>query len=325
MSNSARDVQPGYSPKRYLSHLSQTAFDSDSWKKLVETGSLRSFGDDGFLPSLLPDYIDELNHRPQPYKTMSLPPVSPSSSMLGSFTFYKSALSTGAASMVSLPSVNSETVDELSARSACTFVESLADRLAEVDSESGFKQDYDALSAKEKEDLLTQLLMEVTLHGQGDVITIPTQDMAKSSTINTDTSYLTDDRDSKSVESLQSYHSVKPLPSEDSDKTKSINSAKSSKSLTSGKSSRSSLRAKSFDSSKSVKSVQSSGTPVCSLPPIVSKESVPDSAGFKDVEKKAKASLSSSGSGLSLVVDTFALGLNGIDIEIEDDSFYLGL
>jgi hypothetical protein len=136
MSGSARDVQPGYSPKRYLSHLSHTTFDPDSWKKLVETGSLKSFGttDDGFLPSLLADkYGNPLNHRPAPYKTMSLPPVSPSSSMVGSFTFYNHALSTGAASMVSLPSVNSETIDDqLSAKTVGTFVESLAERLAEV-------------------------------------------------------------------------------------------------------------------------------------------------------------------------------------------------
>jgi hypothetical protein len=135
MSGSARDVQPGYSPKRYLSHLSQTAFGPDSWKKLFETGSLKSFGtDDGVLPSLLQDeYGNPLNHRPPPYKTMSLPPVSPSNSMVGSFTFYKHALSTGAASMVSLPSVDSVTVDDqLSAKTAGTFVESLAERLAEV-------------------------------------------------------------------------------------------------------------------------------------------------------------------------------------------------
>lgn len=136
MRGSARDVQPGYSPKRYLSHLSHTTFDPDSLKKLVETGSLKSFGstNDGFLPFLLPEeYGNPLNHRPPPYKTMSLPPVSPSSSMIGSFTFYKSALSTGAVSMVSLPSVNSESVDDhLSSRTVGSFVESLADRLAEV-------------------------------------------------------------------------------------------------------------------------------------------------------------------------------------------------
>ena len=136
MSGSARDVQPGYSPKRYLSHLSHTTFDQDSWKKLVETGSLKSFGttDDSFLPSFLPNEYDyDLNHRPPPYKTMSLPPVSPSNSMVGSFTFYKHALSTGAASMVSLPSINSDTADDqLSARTVGSFVESLAERLAEV-------------------------------------------------------------------------------------------------------------------------------------------------------------------------------------------------
>ena len=136
VSGSARDVQPGYSPKRYLSHLSQTTFDAESWKKLVESGLLKSFSsiDDSFLPSLVPDeYGGNLHHRPQPYKTMSLPPVSPSSSMLGSFTFYKHALSTGAASMVSLPSVNSETIDDhVSVKTAGTFVESLTERLAEV-------------------------------------------------------------------------------------------------------------------------------------------------------------------------------------------------
>ena len=135
MSGNARDVQPGYSPKRYLNHLSQN-LGEESWKKLVESGLLKSFSstDDSFLPPLLPDkYGSDLQHRPPPYTTMSLPPVSPSSSMLGSFTFYKHALSTGAASMVSLPSVNSEIVDDqLSAKTAGTFVESLAERLAEV-------------------------------------------------------------------------------------------------------------------------------------------------------------------------------------------------
>lgn len=137
MSGNARDVQPGYSPKRYLGHLSHT-FDPEQWKRLVETGSLKSFGtaDDGYL-SFLPDYDHHLNRQPPPYKTMSLPPVSPSSSMLGSFTFYKHALSTGAASMVSLPSMGSENVDSINAdhisvKSAATFAESLADRLAEV-------------------------------------------------------------------------------------------------------------------------------------------------------------------------------------------------
>ncbi|CAB3984771.1 Hypothetical predicted protein, partial [Paramuricea clavata] len=284
MSGNARDVQPGYSPKRYLSHLSHTTFDPDSWKKLVETGSLKSFGttDDGFLPSLLADkYGNPLNHRPAPYKTMSLPPVSPSSSMVGSFTFYNHALSTGAASMVSLPSVNSETIDDqLSARTVGTFVESLAERLAEVESESGFKKDYETLSAKEKEELLTQLLMDVTLHNQGDVITVPTQTIAESSTVNTDISYLSDTKRSESHESPESYHSIKTLPTQ---KTKSTASNKSTTSLLSDKSLRSGRRPKSAGSSKSSKSVPSRTTSVCSLPPIVTKDAV-DLENRKDTD-----------------------------------------
>ena len=321
MSGSARDVQPGYSPKRYLSHLSHTTFDPDSWKKLVETGSLKSFGtDDSFLPSLLPDeYGNPLNHRPPPYKTMSLPPVSPSNSMVGSFTFYKHALSTGAASMVSLPSVNSGTVDDqLSAKTAGTFVESLAERLAEVESEAGFKKDYETLSAKEKEDLLTQLLMDVTLHNQGDVITVPAQAMADSSTVNTDISYLSNTKDSQSHETIESYHSMRTLPSE---KAKSASTSnKGTRSSTRGKSLRSERTLKSAGSSKSLKSQASGATTVCSLPPIISKDNI-SVTGLEHESKKA--SLSSSCSGPSVVINDPEVGLNGIDIEIDNDSVYL--
>ena len=321
MSGSARDVQPGYSPKRYLSHLSHTTFDPDSWKKLVETGSLKSFGtDDTFLPYLLPDeYGNPLNHRPPPYKTMSLPPISPSNSMVGSFTFYKHALSTGAASMVSLPSVNSGTMDDqVSAKTAGTFVESLAERLVEVESEAGFKKDYETLTAKEKEDLLTQLLMDVTLHNQGDVITVPAQAMTDSSTVNTDTSYLSDTKDSQSHKAIETYHSMRTLPSKKAMSASTNN--KGTRSSTSGKSLRSDRTLKSGGSTKSLKSQASRTTTVCSLPPIVSK----DNMLVADLENESKKnSLSSSRSGLSVVINDPEVGLNGIDIEIDNDSVYL--
>jgi hypothetical protein len=157
--------------------------------------------------------------------------------------------------------------------------------------------------------------MDVTLHNQGDVITVPTQTIAESSTVNTDISYLSDTKRSESHESPESYHSIKTLPTQ---KTKSTASNKSTTSLLSDKSLRSDRRPKSAGSSKSSKSVPSRTTSVCSLPPIVSKDAV-------DLENRSKsASLSSSRSGLSLVIDNFEVGLNGIDIEIDDDSFHLG-
>ena len=157
--------------------------------------------------------------------------------------------------------------------------------------------------------------MDVTLHNQGDVITVPTQTIAESSTVNTDISYLSDTKRSESHELPESYHSIKTLPTQ---KTKSTASNKSTTSLLSDKSLRSDRRPKSPGSSKISKSVPSRTTSVCSLPPIVSKDAV-------DLENRSKsASLSSSRSGLSLVIDNFEVGLNGIDIEIDDDSFHLG-
>lgn len=104
----------------------------------MESGSLKNLNvlDESFLASTISDdYGNSLNNRPPPYKTMSLPPVSPSNSMLDSYTFYNNAFSTGAASMVSQPSMNVETTEDqlsLSDRTAGTFVESLKERLAEV-------------------------------------------------------------------------------------------------------------------------------------------------------------------------------------------------
>ena len=167
------------------------------------------------------------------------------------------------------------------------------------------------MTAKEKEDLLTQLLMDVTLHNQRDVITVPTQTMPQTSTVNTDISYLSNTKDSKSVESLESYHSMTSAPRE---KTKSRNSRKSDKSLTSGQ------RQKSSDSQRRLKSVASRTSSVCTLPPIVSKDNMSD---VVDLGSK-KASLSSSRSGLDVFVNDFEVGLDGIEVEVDDDSFPVG-
>lgn len=210
--NSGRDVRPGFSPKRYLSHLGYTSLDPDSWRKLAETGSLKSLGmleDDVCLPLLLQDreFGDKLlRQRPQPYTTMSLPPVSPSNSMLGSFTFYKHGMSTGAASMVSMNSER-ETVG--------SFAESLSDRLAEVESQSGFKRSYESLSSKEKEDLLTQLLVDVTLHNQGEMRHASPESTLESRSAETAVSVLADSNSSKSLKSVSKssgFSSVCSLP-----------------------------------------------------------------------------------------------------------------
>ena len=282
--NSGRDVRPGFSPKRYLNHLGYTSLDPDSWKKLAETGSLKNLGmleDDEFLPLLLQDreFGDKLLHqRPQPYTTMSLPPISPSSSMLGSFTFYKHGMSTGAASMMSM---NSESqADHISRESIGSFVESLSDRLAEVESQPGFKQSYESLSSKQKEDLLTQLLVDVTLHNQGEMNHVSPESTVESPSVQTTVSVLADSKSSKSLKSV----------------------------------------------SKS--SVFSS---VCSLPPIVSTEvdqhtDSTVSGDSKDPHIKGMPFdiLSSSSSVLDLTEGVPAVGLDGIDIEIADNTSDLG-
>lgn len=209
----------------------------------------------------------------------------------------------------------------------------------QVESEDGFKKDYETLTSKEKEDLLTQLLMDVTLHNQGEVITVPvhtkeiTEDQACAST---DISYISDTKPSKSLESLQSYNSVQTLPRDEkrsrSRQTKSSSSMKSirtgrmqmsdkrSESSKPGKRSRSS---KSDIRSKSSVSVPSRNGSVCSLPPImVPRTSTPDKDDLKNVSNNV--SLSSSHSGLGLVVADFEVGLNDVDIEVGDSLFYLG-
>lgn len=250
----------------------------------MDTGSLKSLGpleDDGFLPLLLEDPElgrKLLRQRPQPYTTMSLPPVSPSSSMLGSFTFYQHGMSTGAASMVSMNSLNSDSLDEcLSAKTAGTYVESLTERLAEVESESGFKRNYESLTPKEKEQLLTQLLMDVTMHNQGDIPSTLSENTAESPTLDTIIPRLSNTESSKSLKSL----------------------------------------------SKS--SVASS---VCTLPPIVRQGTDSNvSVDLKDTQAEGRQHnvLSSSLSGLGIQERDPGIGLDGIDIEIAEDSVDLGL
>jgi hypothetical protein len=188
--------------------------------------------------------------------------------------------------------------------------------LKKVESEAGFKKDYETLTAREKEDLLTQLLMDVTLHNQGDVITVPTHAGADSPTMNTDISYISDTKYSKSHETAESYyHSMKTPTSEKAKST--LTSNKSTRSSTSGKSVRSGPRVKSISSSKSLRSLASRTTSVCTLPPIVPKDTMSS-------ESKNAVSLSSSHSGLSVLINDPEIGLNGIDIEIDDDPFYIG-
>ena len=162
--------------------------------------------------------------------------------------------------------------------------------------------------------------MDVTLHNQGEVIIVPAQTMADSLTADTDISYLSDTKDSRSHKSLESYHSMKTLPSE---KAQSVTSNRSKRSSTSGKGLRSDRKSKSAGSSKSLKSAPSRTTTVCSLPPIVSKDNISDAGDLENISKRS--SLSSSHSGLNVVINDFGVELNGIDIEIDDDSFHLGM
>ena len=151
--------------------------------------------------------------------------------------------------------------------------------------------------------------MDVTLHNQGDVIAVPTQTHAESSTVNTDMSYLSGTKDSDKL--LESYHSVITAPSE---------KARSRDSITSDKSLRPGQMQKSTDSQKSLKSVASRTSSMCTLPPIVSKDNMSD---VVDLGSK-KTSLSSSRSALSVIVNDFGVGLNNIDVEVDDESFCVG-
>lgn len=164
------------------------------------------------------------------------------------------------------------------------------------------------LTEKEKEDLLTKLLMDVTLHNQGDVITVPTQVMLNSSsTVNTEVSYISDTKGSKSHESVESCRSVKTFASE-----KTLAS-----SFESVRSEKIDQRPKSVVSAKRVKSVEKSRTQaVCPLPPIVFKDGI-------GLEKKSNnASLSCLRSDVSVNMNDFDVGLNNIDIEIDDNLYH---
>ena len=158
-------MRPGFSPKRYIATLGNS-LQQDTWKRLAAAGSLKdpalltydpegaAVHRDGAVRGLFPD-------KPQPYSTMSLPPLSPSSSMFeSSFHFYKNGMSTGAASMISL---NSETEEYAPSSRALSPAESLSNRLSEVEFLPQRRDSYQQLNAKQKEDLLSQLLLQKTL------------------------------------------------------------------------------------------------------------------------------------------------------------------
>ena len=160
-----RAIRPGFSPKRYIANLGRTLQD-ESWEKLAASGSLKDptlqcyDQHAGFLP--LPD-------KPQPYSTMSLPPISPSHSMLDhSFNFYQNGMSTGAASLISL---NSEDQSEYAPSSrALSPAESLSERLSEVNPFPVRKDNrYALLNSRQKADLLSQMLVHSTLHSDSDM------------------------------------------------------------------------------------------------------------------------------------------------------------
>lgn len=158
-------MRPGFSPKRYIATLGNS-LEGDTWKRLAAAGSLKDpalltydpkedpLHRDDAVCSLFPD-------KPQPYSTMSLPPLSPSSSMFeSSFHFYKNGMSTGAASLISL---NSETEEYAPSSRALSPEESLSNRLSEVEFLPQRKDPYTQLNTKQKEDLLSQLLLQKTL------------------------------------------------------------------------------------------------------------------------------------------------------------------
>lgn len=158
-------MRPGFSPKRYIATLGNS-LEEDTWKRLAAAGSLKD-------PALLTyDPKGDSLYRghaecslfpgkPQPYSTMSLPPFSPSSSMFeSSFHFYKNGMSTGAASMISL---NSESEEYAPSSRALSPEEPLSNRLSEVELLPQRKDPYNQLNTKQKEDLLSQLLLQKTL------------------------------------------------------------------------------------------------------------------------------------------------------------------
>lgn len=77
-----------------------------------------------------------------------------------SFHFYKNGMSTGAASLISL---NSEPDEYAPSSRALSPAESLSSRLSEVEFLPHRKDPYAQLNSKQKEDLLSQLLLQKTL------------------------------------------------------------------------------------------------------------------------------------------------------------------
>lgn len=158
-------MRPGFSPKRYIATLGNS-LQEDTWNKLAATGSIKDPAVLTFDPKLAPMHgygamSTLFPDKPQPYSTMSLPPLSPSSSMFeSSFHFYKNGMSTGAASLISL---NSETEEYAPSSRALSPTESLSNRLSEVEFLPQRKDPYAQLNAKQKEDLLSQLLLQKTL------------------------------------------------------------------------------------------------------------------------------------------------------------------
>ena len=159
-------VRPGFSPKRYIANLGNS-LQGDTWKRLTAAGSIKDPTLQIYDPKLAKgNGSSGMNAlfpgKPQPYTTMSLPPLSPSSSMFdSSFHFYKNGMSTGAASMITL---NSESEEYAPSSRALSPTESLNDRLSEVEILPQRKDQYKRLNAKQKEDLLSELLLEKTLN-----------------------------------------------------------------------------------------------------------------------------------------------------------------
>lgn len=160
-----QSVRPGFSPKRYIATLGNS-LEEDTWKRLAIAGSLKdpallTYDPKGDPLQRHDDVCRLFPDKPQPYSTMSLPPFSPSSSMFdSSFHFYKNGMSTGAASMISL---NSESEEYAPSSRALSPEESLSNRLSEVELLPQKKDPYNQLNTKQKEDLLSQLLLQKTL------------------------------------------------------------------------------------------------------------------------------------------------------------------
>lgn len=158
-------MRPGFSPKRYIASLGNS-LEGDTWNRLTATGSIKDPSLLTFDPKGAPIYQDVglgslFPDKPQPYSTMSLPPVSPSSSMFdSSFHFYKNGMSTGAASLIS---INSETEEYAPSSRALSPAESLSNRLPEVELLPQRRDQYGLLNAKQKEDLISHLLLQKTL------------------------------------------------------------------------------------------------------------------------------------------------------------------